>query len=133
MALKDELLLGLMKRVDTSSEVTVLADVILIWHAVLGRFSPLIGPSSVQVLFMRSLAANRAAFPWLPRHNQHHAAATPFSAFEAMLKTQPPDEVIRSTQALLGTYIDSLFTLIGRTLTAQFLGSAFRDVDDEKK
>jgi hypothetical protein len=121
-----------MKTVDTSSEEAVLADVLVLWHAVLGRFSPLIGPSSVQVLFMRSLAANRAAFPWLPRNNEHHAAATPFSAFEAILKTQPPDEVLRSTQALLGSYIDSLFTLIGRTLTAQFLHSVFRDVDDEK-
>lgn len=131
MALKDELLQTLMKRVDTGSETTVPADAVAVWHAVLGRFSPLLGPSSVQVLFMRSLAANRAAFPWLPRMNLSKAGETPFSAYEAVLKTQPPGEVIRSTEALLGTFIDSLFTLIGRTLAAQFLGTAFRDLGDE--
>ncbi|MET0859061.1 MAG: hypothetical protein ABWY27_20105 [Telluria sp.] len=132
MALKNEILLTLIERVDTSAQATVLADVAVIWQKVLGRFSPLIGPSSVNVLFARSLDANRAAFPWLPPSDQNNAAEMPFSAFEAVLKIQSPDEVIRATQALLGTYIDSLYTLIGRTLTEQFVGSAFRDDGDKK-
>jgi hypothetical protein len=111
----------------------VLTDVTVIWLKVLGRFSPLIGPSSVNVLFARSLDANRAAFPWLPRIDQKNAADTAFSAFEAILKNQSSDEVVTATQALLGTYIDSLCTLIGRTLTEQFVSSAFRDDGDQKK
>jgi hypothetical protein len=133
MASKNELLLTLMERVDDSSEATALRDVIVIWLALLGKFSPLIGPSSVHVLFVRSLEVNRTAFPWLPAVPANRADDLHFSAFEAILKTQPSDEVIRATQALLGTYIDSLFMLIGKSLTAKFVFSAVGGERDQKK
>ena len=131
MALKNELLLLMMERLNTSSEGTFRTDVIVVWHAVLGKFSPLIGPTSVSILFLRSLDANRAAFPWLPPSRQG-GVETPFSAFEAILEAQSCDEAVRATRAMLGTYIDSLFTLIGITLTSQFVCSAFRRDGDQK-
>lgn len=131
MALKNELLLLMMARLDTSSEGTFHADVVVVWHALLGKFSPLIGPASVSILFLRSMDANRAAFPWLPPSHQG-TVETPFSAFEATLEAQPRDQAIRATRAMLGTYIDSLFTLIGITLTSQFVCSAFRRDGDQK-
>lgn len=133
MALKNELLLTLMERVDNSSQATALRDVVAIWLALLGKFSPLIGPASVQVLFMRSLDVNRAAFPWLPVMSPNKAGDLHFSEFEASLKIQPADEMIRATHALLGTYLDSLFTLIGKTLTAKFVSSAVGDKHDQNK
>lgn len=127
MALKNELLRRLMERVDTSSEVSALRDVSTVWMAVLGKFSPLIGPSSVYVLFMRSIEVNRATFPWLPAIPPNNVGTMHFTAFEAALKTRPADDVVNATRALLGTYIDSLFALIGATLTAQFVNAAVID------
>ena len=132
MALKNELLLALLEKVDASSPSTVHNDVVAVWHRVLGKFSPLIGPSSVAVLFMRCLDANRAAFPWLPPIPAEGAGEMPFTAFEAVLKTRPSDEVIRVTHALLGSYIDLLFTLIGKQLTAHFVGAAVGANGDKK-
>ncbi len=132
MALKSELLRTLMEQVDDSADGTAQRDVIAVWLALLGKFSPLIGPASVNVLFMRSVDVNRAAFAWLPPIAPN-GAGDQFSAFETVLKTQPPDEVIRATRALLGTFIDSLFTLIGPALTAKFVGSAAGDKRDSKK
>jgi hypothetical protein len=133
MASKNELLRTLMEQVDDSADGTAQRDVIVVWLALLGKFSPLIGPGSVNLLFMRSVDVNRAAFAWLPPIAPNGAGGAHFSAFETVLKTQPSDEVIRATRALLGTFIESLFTLIGPALTAKFVGSAVGDKRDQKK
>ena len=133
MDLKNELLLTLMARVDHSSEAAALRDIIIVWLALLGKFAPLIGPGSVQILFRRTLDVNRAAFPWLPAISANGAGDEHFGAFETILKTQPSDEMIRATRALLDTFIDSLFSLIGATLTAKFVCSAVGDKRDQKK
>jgi hypothetical protein len=127
MALRNELLLMLMERVDDSSDATAIRDVMAIWLALLGKFSPLIGPASVHVLFMRGLDINRPTFPWLPAFAPGSAGDQYFSAFEASLTMQPSGAVLGATRALLGTYIDSLFTLIGPTLTAKFVCAAVGD------
>jgi hypothetical protein len=132
MAIKNELLLTLMERIDRSSDASALRDVIVIWLALLGKFSPLIGPTSVQVLFVRSLDVNRADFPWLPAISPGVGDGQHFSAFESVLKTQPSEQVIGVTHALLGSFIDSLFTLIGQTLTAKFVCSAVGNKRDQK-
>ncbi|MES2758082.1 MAG: hypothetical protein V4693_11970 [Pseudomonadota bacterium] len=132
MALRNELLLTLMKRVDVSSDASALRDVMAVWLALLGKFSPLIGPASVHLLFMRGLDINRPVFPWLPAFAPGSAGDHYFSAFEASINMQPSAEVIRATRALLGTYIDSLFTLIGPTLTAKFVGAAVGDQRPKK-
>lgn len=133
MALRNELLLTLMKRVDDNSDATAMRDVMAVWLVLLGKFSPLIGPSSVHLLFMRGLDINRPTFPWLPAFAPGSAGDHYFSAFEASIKMQPSGEVVRATQALLGTYIDSLFTLIGPTLTAKFVCSAVGTSDQKSR
>ena len=132
MASRSELLRTLMAQVDDSAEGSAQRDVIVVWLALLGKFSPLIGPASVNVLFMRSVDVNRVDFPWLPSIAPN-GAGEHFSAFETVLNSQPSDEVIRASSALLGTFIDSLFTLIGPALTAKFVGSAVGDKRDPKK
>lgn len=133
MALRNELVQTLMERVDTRSEDTVRTGVIVLWHRLMGKFSPLIGPSSVQVLFMRSLDANRTLFPWLPSVRGDDSEAGLFSTFEAVLMTQSSDEVLKATRALLGSFVDALFTLIGTTLTGQFVCSVFRIDSTQRK
>jgi hypothetical protein len=127
MVSKDELLRMIMKRVDTSSTAVLLTDVIIVWQTLARKFSPLLGPASVHALFMRGLDRNRADFPWLPPVYPDDDADTVFGAFEATLRTRTGDEVTRVTQALLCTYLDALFSLIGVTLTVQFVRAAFRD------
>jgi hypothetical protein len=133
MAIKNELLLTLMERVNHSSDASALRDVLVIWLALLGKFSPLIGPTSVHVLFVRCLDVNRPDFPWLPAISPGVGDDQQSSAFEAVLKAQPSEQVIRVTRALLGSFIDSLFSLIGQTLTAKFVRSAVGSKRDQKK
>lgn len=133
MTLRNELVQTLMETVNARSDLSVRADTAEIWHRLLGKFSPLIGVSSVYVLFCRSLEANRAAFPWLPAIHGDDPDAMLFTSFEAVVSSQASDEIIRATRALLSTYIDLLFGLIGTTLTMQFVCSAFRLAGGQRK
>lgn len=123
MTLTDELLQTLMDGIDTHSDATVRRDVLVLWQLVLDRFTPLIGLSSVYVLFLRCIEKNAAAFPWLPVSDKADLVDKSFSSFEALLETQEAGEAIRVTRALLGSYIDLLFALIGTTLTVKFICS----------
>jgi hypothetical protein len=124
MTLKTELVQTLMETVDRDSLNTMRADTIRVWRILFDKFSPLVGQLTVYVLFMRSLDANRASFPWLPPVDKHDLADMSFDKFESLLASQPDEEVLTATRALLGTYIETLLNLIGITLTGKFVYSA---------
>jgi hypothetical protein len=103
------------------------AAAIRVWHILFRKFSPLLGPLSADLLFMRSLAAHQAAFPWLPRIAPG-AAGTALQEFERSLADRSPEEITAVNRALLSTYATILSDLIGRTLATRFLDGAFPDV-----
>jgi hypothetical protein len=123
MVISTELLRSLMARVDDSSDATAQRDAIVIWLALHGAFSPLLGRASVQVLFMRSLNLNRTTFLWLPSSSRNGVGDL-FCAFETALRKQPAEEVVRATHALLRSFVHALSTLIGQTLTEKCVCSA---------
>lgn len=101
------------------------ADAVRVWNALYARFSPLLGPLSTELLFVRALSEHAHAFPWLA---QCASPATPRDAFDAFtrcLDDHAPADIVAVNQALLATYIEQMSGLIGERLTARFLDSAF--------
>lgn len=99
-------------------------DAIVIWRTLLGKFGPLIGPLSAELLFVRSLAAHASAFPWLPQPSP--GTLRPLLAdFERSLDSRTPDEILAVNRLLLASYLAVLGELIGPGLVARFLHTAF--------
>lgn len=102
------------------------AEAIRLWQTLFHEFSPLIGPLSAELLFVRSLVAQEAAFPWLPRVGPG-VTRTAFAEFERSLDSRTAEEIVAANHALLSTYITVLADLIGVQLTVQFLRATFAD------
>lgn len=107
------------------------ADAVRVWRTLFGKFGPLLGPLSTDLLFARSLAAQEAAFPWLPQTGPAGARFA-FGAFERCLEGLASDDVIAVNRALLSSFTTLLAELIGMRLTVSFLQAAFPDVAHNK-
>ncbi|MFC4930302.1 hypothetical protein [Massilia sp. GCM10023247] len=103
------------------------AEALRIWRTLFKKFAPLLGPLSTELLFARSLAAQEAAFPWLPQVASNEARL-PFEAFERCLEDRTPEDIAAVNRALLSSYTTLLSELIGMRLTVSFLKAAFPDV-----
>lgn len=123
MFLRDELVQVLMEMGGDGPGPVTDITAIAIWQRLMAQCARLLGPRWIDALFVRSLDANRAAFPWLPAPQPRQSGRALFQMFASRLSGQPRQEVDRATRALLGTYIDLLFTTIGTTLTAQAICS----------
>ena len=125
MTVKDELVQSLMAHVATGTG-TVLADnVTESWLSIVRKFSPLIGATSVLLIFERSLDSNSAAFSWLPVLPFPAQPDTAIERLHASMAALPDDTILAAHRALLVTFIDLMTTLIGARLTVQFLRAAF--------
>lgn len=121
--MRDELVQILMEKIETEREFVDSASVIVMWERIFAKFSRLLSPNMVEVLFTRSLAANRGAFEWLPAAGPGSACVDLFGELEKSLSARPVTEVEVVTRALLGSFIDFLYALIGTALTAQTICS----------
>lgn len=120
------------KIMESISADKVPESVIRVWQTLFHKFAPLLGPLSADLLFARSLAEQRAAFPWLP-HIAPESAATAFAAFESSLENRTVEDIVAANRAMLSTYITVLTELIGVGLAANFLSAAFVDEHTNKK
>lgn len=127
MPIPNKLFTTIMAHMAADSPSEAPAAAMRVWHILFRKFGPLLGPLSADLLFMRSLAAHEAAFPWLPRIAPG-AAGTALQEFERSLANRAPDEIMTANRALLATYTTILSDLIGKTLATRFLGGAFPDV-----
>lgn len=98
-----------------------------IWRALRAKLDPLLGPMSNQLLFVRSLEAHQADFPWLPPTATLAAQHEVLALFELGLDALAPAELAHANRVLLETYIRALCELIGVALATRFLRSAFPD------
>lgn len=128
MPIPTELFATMMGRLAAESATESAAEAIRLWHTLFRKFGPLIGPLSAELLFVRSLAAHEAAFPWLP-HVPSGAARAAFADFERSLDGRTAGEILAANHALLSTYVTVLADLIGVRLATRFLGRAFADDD----
>lgn len=132
MPIPTELFATLMGRLAADNTAESAPEAIRLWQTLFRKFSPLIGPLSAELLFVRSLAAHEAAFPWLP-HVKPGATRTAFAEFERSLDGRSAEEIVAANHALLETYITVLADLIGVRLATKFLGTAFAEDDTNKK
>lgn len=128
MTVKDELLLALMRQV--TADGPALADEITqSWMKIVRKFSPLIGATSVQLIFERSLDHNLATFGWLPAQELPSQPDSAVERLRTSMAERMDDDILAAHRAILTTFIDLMTTLIGARLTIQFLHAAFRADD----
>lgn len=125
MTIKDELLLSLMRHVTASPGAALAGDIGLFWMKVVRKFAPLIGSSSVLLIFERSLENNLSSFDWLPAQILPAQPDTAVERPRTSMAGRPPDDILAAHRAILTTFIDLMTTLIGARLTVQFLRAAF--------
>lgn len=124
MPIPTELFATIMQRLDATSAADAALEATRLWQTLFDKFSPLIGPLSAELLFMRSLSMHEAVFPWLPRIAPA-SVRTAFPAFERSLDGRSVEEIVAANRALLSTYTDILAELIGTRLAGKFLAAAF--------
>lgn len=127
MPIPNKLFATIMAHMAAASPSEARCAAIRVWHILFRTLGPLLGPLSADLLFARSLAAQEAAFPWLPRIAAG-AAGTAFREFERSLGDRSPNDITAVNRALLSTYTTILSDLIGERLATRFLGGAFPDV-----
>jgi hypothetical protein len=98
---------------------------IRVWQGLRNKLDPLLGALSNQLLFVRSLDAHRAEFPWLPMTVTLPERERAFDEYQRLLAGLDHSTLVRVNRTLLATYTDALCGLIGATLCTRFLRSAF--------
>jgi hypothetical protein len=131
MPIPSELFAKIMESISATNATESAEAAIRTWHTLFYKFVPLLGPLSAELLFARSLAAQRAAFPWLPRIAPE-AAGTAVAAFELSLGERTMEDIVAANRAMLATYITVLTELIGAGLAARFLDAAFSNENTNK-
>jgi hypothetical protein len=124
MSIPTELFATMTGRLAPGGSPGTSTDAILVWRALFGKFGPLIGPLSAELLFARSLSTHESVFPWLPQ-SVPGARQTLLDEFERSLDSRTPDEILAVNRLLLASYIASLAELIGPGLVARFVHTAF--------
>lgn len=132
MPTSTELLAHITRNLDAERGPALAGDAAAIWQALDGRFAPLLGPLSTELLFLRSLDANASAFPWLPAATIPGVGKAPFADFERSLALQPPEQVLAANRALLANWLAGLTRLIGARLAERFLLALFPEPDAHK-
>jgi hypothetical protein len=102
------------------------ADAIEVWNSLYAKFSPLLGPLSTELLFVRTLSEHARDFPWLAHCATPDNAHDAFGEFTRCLDEQPAEDIVAANQVLLETYITQLTGLIGERLAVRFLDTALR-------
>jgi hypothetical protein len=124
MTVKDELMLALMSHVSARGDAALADDIALSWLKIVRKFAPVIGASSVLLIFGRSIENNVATFSWLPVLVMPTQADAAVELLRASLATHPAADAMAAHRAILATFIDLMTTLIGARLTVQFLRAA---------
>ncbi len=110
------------------SEMAVDALVAL-WERVASQIVLLVGEGGFDSLYMRSLFLSQSEYPWLSASALVEQTDHRFSKLKASLQTQPLALAKEANNLLLVTFTDILASLIGESLTASILNSAWGGVD----
>ena len=121
MSLRDELVQVLLERSEVGQSQSF--GIIETWHEYMAKFSLLLNPPLVIVMFLRSADKHRTDFPWLPVLHRNHSCSEILKLLEESFSGQSPFQIDCATRALLSTHIDMLFEMIGETLTVKFVCS----------
>lgn len=132
MPIPTELLASITDRLSPGGKPGNAADALRVWNRLYAKFSPLLGPLSTELLFVRTLHEHADSFPWLARCALPDKSGDALGAFTLCLDGQAPADIVAANSVLLATYIAELSDLIGDRLSAQFLRAAFSPDEDNK-
>jgi hypothetical protein len=118
-AIRRTLLLRVGEAGDTG---TVAANTFATWQQVASQLVPVIGARGVDALFRRSLHLTSKAFPWLALAGNGGNSASLLVSLKTRLADLETASATEASHALLVTFIESLETLIGESLTQRLLG-----------
>lgn len=116
-----------MQRPDAVVDVTI-----FLWERLAIELISIIGEEGFQSLYVRSARLNSVAFPWLlldhesPAYSQ--SSDSRFAGLQMSLenrKLTDPAQIDEACKKLLMTFVDILALLIGDSLTASILRSAW--------
>jgi hypothetical protein len=118
---------AVLQRLDAVVEVTI-----LLWERLAIELTSIIGEEGFQSLYARSAHLNNVAFPWLILDHEFQSysqsSASRFSGLQISLQNRElinPAETNEACKKLLITFVDILALLIGDSLTASILRSAW--------
>ncbi len=106
----------------STPDASTVQQAISLWELLSRKFGTLIGQNGIKLILDRSIDSVRPQFPWLPS-----TKGTLLIHLQEAYDQQAPAEAIAANNALLDAFINLLATLIGASLTIQFLRSALAD------
>ena len=133
MSLNARLLSDITRSLRAAPAAEAAHEATVIWQRLARKFSPLIGPTSVQFIVARSIEANQPAYPWLGLFSSPGMSSPPYDGLRASLERADANAIHAATSAMLMTYANHLSTLIGPRLAEQFLRATFPAAADNKE
>ena len=105
-----------------ASTAREIADAAVVgWNAVAETLVPIIGQSSVTLLYRRCLVSVGATRTWLPAVTAADLPQNDWAVLHASVSRQTANEASDACAALLAAFRDLLYSLIGPSLTEQLL------------
>jgi hypothetical protein len=98
---------------------------ILLWQPLASELIAIIGEGGFNTLYARSIYLTQAAFPWLGAGDGSQVAVFRLTDLKNSFDGQSDNEANQASQMLLLTFTDILASLIGESLTAGILSSAW--------
>jgi hypothetical protein len=112
----------LLHDVGEAGAAAVAANTFAIWQQVATQLVPVIGARGVDALFNRSLHVTSKVFPLLAMAGNDGNSASLLVSLKTRLADLETASATEASHALLVTFIESLETLIGESLTQRLLG-----------
>jgi hypothetical protein len=115
---------------------TIAAENVRLWKSLARELAAIIGENGFQALYLRCVHKARADYPWLD-----DGIDTDFSKLKSCLEQQEPAQAAAGGIALLTIFTDTLYALIGESLTTtillsawgrSFLGTAAKETQHER-
>jgi hypothetical protein len=112
--------------VATGEDAAQIAEAIAsVWHEIADALCPIIGRGGLDALYKRSLHRSCLTYPWLAGTQGGDQAAMDLPGLKAALAEQGSANAASGGGALLQTFYDLLAGVIGPSLTARLLRSAW--------
>jgi hypothetical protein len=111
---------------NTCEDAAQIAEAIAsVWHEIAEALCPIIGRGGVDALYRRSLQLTFRAYPWLAGTKGGEETPMDLTGLKAVLAEQDSANAAAGGGALLQTFYDLLSGVIGPSLTARLLRSAW--------
>lgn len=99
---------------------------VLLWERLGPELLQIVGNGGFKALYSRSVRLTSVLYPWLAHDMSLPLDSQLFAELKRRLQTQDEAMALQGGLALLTTFVDTLSSLIGESLTEHILRSAWR-------